>query len=382
MQGYLMPGAGGQRRRRWGLARALGQRAVAGALLLATACAAPAAPAGPTTDRGAPATPVAGAAGVPATALPAPAHLTVNWTAISGSQSPIWMTYESGDLAAERLDVELVNIPSTSRAIQAMVAGEVQLSLLDPQASIQADLAGADMTMFLASTNRLIFSVMSQPSVRQPAALRGQSLGITRLGSSTHTAALAALELWGLQPDRDVALRQLQDAPAIFAALQAGQVEAGVLSPPTNARARGSGFYEMVNLATEGPEYPSVTVGGQRAWINANEDVVRRFSRAYVRGIQRFKTDKRWALEVYRKYFKIDDVAVLEDTWEQFTGYIPSVPHISEPGMLRLLHDMAEEDPRLVGRTPADYVDSRFVADLEQSGFIRQVLGAGATTTP
>ena len=199
--------------------------------------------------------------------------------------------------------------------------------------------------MFLASTNRLIFSVMSQPSVRQPAALRGQSLGITRLGSSTHTAALAALEMWGLQPDRDVALRQLQDAPAIFAALQAGQVEAGVLSPPTNARAKSGGFLELVNLATEGPDYPSVTVGGQRAWINANEDVVRRFSRAYVRGIQRFKTDKPWALEVYRKYFKIDDLAVLEDTWEQFIHYIPSVPQISETGMLSLLHDMAEEDP-------------------------------------
>jgi NitT/TauT family transport system substrate-binding protein len=359
--------------------RTLGRRAVLSALLLAAACAAPAAPVGPSADRGAPAP---GAASAPATAVPAPARLTVNWTAISGSQSPVWMTYESGELAAERLEVELVNIPSTSRAIQAIVAGEVQLSLLDPQASIQADLAGADMTMFLASTNRLIFSVMSQPSVRQPAALRGQSLGITRLGSSTHTAALAALEMWGLQPDRDVALRQLQDAPAIFAALQAGQVEAGVLSPPTNARAKSGGFLELVNLATEGPDYPSVTVGGQRAWINANEDVVRRFSRAYVRGIQRFKTDKPWALEVYRKYLKIDDVAVLEDTWEQFIHYIPSVPRISETGMLALLHDMAEEDPRLVGRTPADYVDTRFVADLDQSGFIRQVLGEAATPTP
>ena len=83
-----------------------------------------------------------------------------------------------------------------------------------------------------------------------------------------------------------------------------------------------------------------------------------------------------------RKYFKIDDVAVLEDTWEQFTRYIPSVPRISEAGMVGLLHDMAEEDPRLVGRTPADYVDSRFVAELEQSGFIRQVVGPTATATP
>ena len=91
----------------------------------------------------------------------------------------------------------------------------------------------------------------------------------------------------------------------------------------------------------------------------------------------------RWDLHVhtpssYVQGYGGDD----EDTWEQFIRYIPSVPHISEAGMLSLLHDMAEEDPRLVGRTPADYVDMRFVADLEQSGFIPQVLGEAATSTP
>src|SRR5262249_27431934 len=56
------------------------------------------------------------------TAAPQPVHLEVNWTAVSGSQSGLWMAYEAGAFQEQALDVELINIASTSRAIQAMVA--------------------------------------------------------------------------------------------------------------------------------------------------------------------------------------------------------------------------------------------------------------------
>jgi len=309
------------------------------------------------------------AAAVP-TAPPAPVHLVTNWTAVSGSQSGIWMTYEAGLFQEQGLDVDLVNIASTSRAIQSMVAGEVQMGSLDPAATVEASLNGADLWMLFASVNRLVFSIMTQPTIRQPEDLRGKTLGITRFGSSTHTAALVALQMWGLKPDQDVSLRQLQEVPAILAGMQAGQIDAGAVSPPTNTQARQAGYYELINLATQGPEYPSVAVGGPKSWVDANQDVVRRFARAYVQGIQRFKSDKPWAIEVYRKYLKVDDPAVLDDTYAQFSNYFPLPPYVSEAGMARLLEDMAKDEPRLVGRKPSEWIDSHYVRELEQSGAI------------
>src|SRR5919202_1120834 len=102
------------------------------------------------------------------TAPPAPIHLVVNWSAVSGSQTGLWMSYEGGYFQQEGLDVELTNIQATSRAIQAMVAGEVQLGSVDPAAAIQSSLSGADVVMVFASVNRLVFSVMAQPAIRQP----------------------------------------------------------------------------------------------------------------------------------------------------------------------------------------------------------------------
>jgi NitT/TauT family transport system substrate-binding protein len=301
----------------------------------------------------------------------------VVWSAVSGSQSGLWMTYEGGYLQQEGLDVELLNISSSSRVIQSMVAGEVQVGSLDPAGVLQASLNGADLVMVWGAVNRLVFSIMTQPGIHQPSDMRGKTLGITRYGSSTHTAGSVALQMWGLVPDRDVSFRQLQEVPAILAGMQAGQVDAGVVSPPTNVRSRQAGFNELLNLATQGPEYPSVAVGGLRSWVQANEEAARRFSRAYVQGVHRFKTDKAWALEVYKKYLQVEDPSVLDDTYAQFSTYFQSVPYVSEVGVTRLIEDLAAEEPRLAGQPASNWIDSKYVRDLEASGYIQRIAGQG-----
>ena len=57
----------------------------------------------------------------------------------------------------------------------------------------------------------------------------------TRHGSSAHTGSLIALSIWGLKPD-DVQFVQLQDVAAILAAMEAGQIEAGLVSRKSELR--------------------------------------------------------------------------------------------------------------------------------------------------
>ena len=104
----------------------------------------------------------------------------------------------------------------------------------------------------------------------------------------------------GLKP-ADYQILPLLEVPNIFTALAAGQVDAGVMSPPTNASAQGSGFVELMNIAKEGPEFVSVAIGTSRSYIKANEDIVRRVVRAYAEGVQMFKTNKAAALRMIQK---------------------------------------------------------------------------------
>ena len=99
--------------------------------------------------------------------------------------------------------------------------------------------------MVAGATNRQVFSLMAKPEIKRIADLRGKKIGITRVGSSTHTSALYALNSGGLRTT-DYQLLPLLEVPNIFTALVAGQIDAGVVSPPTNARAKRAGFVELM----------------------------------------------------------------------------------------------------------------------------------------
>ena len=300
-------------------------------------------------------------------AIPAAAQtpVRINWTAVTGAQSGMFMAKQEGLFKKNGLDVELIHIPSSSRGIQAILAGEIAFSFMDGSNAAQATLKGANIVLVAGATNRQVFSLMAKPELKKITELKGKKVGITRVGSSTHTSALYALGSAGLKP-ADVQLLPLLEVPNIFTALAAGQIEAGVVSPPTNARAKKAGFVELMNIAKEGPEFVSVAVGTSRAYVKANEDIVRRVVRAYAEGVQIFKTNKAAGMKMIENQLKVKEVEIQEDTYSQFREYLEFPPYVSRKAMETVLTDIAANDPAAKGAKPDDFIDMRFVAELDK----------------
>jgi NitT/TauT family transport system substrate-binding protein len=295
----------------------------------------------------------------------------INWTAVTGAQSGMFMAQQEGLFKKNGLDVELVHIPSSSRGIQTILAGEIAFSFMDGANEVQADIKGANIALVAGATNRQVFSLMARPEIKKIADLKGKKIGITRIGSSTHTSALFALGTAGLKPS-DYQILPLMEVPNILTALLAGQVDAGVVSPPTNSRARKAGLNELMNLAKEGPEYVSVGVGTSRSYINANEDIVRRVVRSYAEGVYLFKTNKTMALKMIQNQLKVKDVDIQEDTYNQFRQYLEYPPYVSRKAMEAVITDIAEKEPAAKSAKPDDFIDMRFVVELEKDGFFKQ----------
>jgi NitT/TauT family transport system substrate-binding protein len=295
----------------------------------------------------------------------------INWTAVTGAQSGLFMAKQEGLYKKNGLDVELIHIPSSSRGIQAILAGEIAFSSMDGVNAAQATLKGANIVLVAGATNRQVFSLMAKPEFKRITDLRGKKIGITRIGSSTHTSALYALGSAGLKP-ADYQILPLVEVPNIFTALAAGQIDAGVMSPPTNARAKRAGFVELMDIAKEGPEFVSVGIGTSRGYIKANEDVVRRVVRSYAEGIYIFKTNKPAAVKMIQNQLRVKDVEIQEDTYNQFRGYLEYPPYVSRKGMEAVIAEIAEKDPAAKNAKPQDFMDMRFVAELDKEGFFKK----------
>ncbi len=289
----------------------------------------------------------------------------INWTAVTGAQSGMFMAQQEGLFKKNGLDIELIHIPSSSRGIQAILAGEIAFSFMDGSNAAQANMKGANLAMVAGATNRQVFSLMAKADFKRIADLRGKKIGITRVGSSTHTSALYALGSAGLKP-ADYQLLPLLEVPNIYTALAAGQIDAGVMSPPTNARAKRSGFVELMNIAKEGPEFVSVAVGTSRSYIKANEVIVRRVVRAYAEGVQMFKTNKAAALRMIQKQLKVSDSEIQEDTYSQFREYLEYPPYVSRKGMEAVIAEIVEKEPTAKNIKAEDMMDMRFVAELDK----------------
>jgi NitT/TauT family transport system substrate-binding protein len=121
----------------------------------------------------------------------------------------------------KRLDVELIHTLQV-RGIQAILAGEIAFSSMDGVNAAQANLKGANLALVAGATNRQVFSLMAKPEFKRITDLKGKKIGITRVGSSTHTSALYALGSAGLKPS-DYQILPLMEVPNIYTALAAGQ---------------------------------------------------------------------------------------------------------------------------------------------------------------
>ncbi len=294
----------------------------------------------------------------------------VAWTSFASNMSGTWVAQEEGLFRKNGLDVELVHIPSTSRAIQVMLAGEIQFSYMDGRNSVTAALKGADVVILAGVANRLVFSFMARPESKSCAEMKGRKIGITRLGSSTHSVTLWVMNKAGIKPE-EYQMLQLVDVPNIFTAVAAGQVDAGALSPPTNFRARKAGLNELMDLTKDGPEYVSVAIGSTRSYVKANEELTRRFVRGYSEGVQLLKANKAAGIRAIQKYARIKDPEILEATYGEARAYIETVPYVTRKGMDTIIGELLPTEPKAKTAKPEDFLDTRFVAQLEKDGFYK-----------
>jgi NitT/TauT family transport system substrate-binding protein len=297
--------------------------------------------------------------------------INVAYSSISGNIAPLWVTQDKGFFRKYGLDVQSILIESGTTTAQALVAGDISFASVAGPPVIQSSLRGADVVMIASVINTLTFQLFTERGITRPDQFKGKAVGVTRYGSATDFAMRYALDKYGLDANKEVAVLQLGNQPAQLAALEAGKVQGAMLSMPTSVRAKKLGFPMLADLQMLGLEYQHTSIATSRALLKSKPELARDFMRAYIEGIHYAKTHRRETLEIIGKYLRTDEKEILDDTYDSIIQtLVPEKPYPTLKGIQIILREFGAKDPAARSARPEQFVDTTILRELDSSGFI------------
>ena len=298
--------------------------------------------------------------------------VTVGYSAVAAGHFPAWMAKESGIFHKNGLDVQLVYFRGGTTAMMALLSRQTPISQLGGPAVVSAGLRGADTVLIAGGLVLTEWWLMARPDIKTAEKLNGGSVAISIFGGLSDFLTRIALKRLGVTPVKDVAMVQISGVPEQLSALETGRVQAAMLPRPDNFIALKKGFY---NLVTVRLPYQSTGVATTRTFIRENPDIVRRYVRSQIEAVHRIKTDREAAIRVLAKYLALQDKEILEKTYDGISTdeEIPPKQYPNPEGIKNILEPLGQTDPKAKAAKPEDFVDVRFIKELDESGFIDEL---------
>ena len=299
-----------------------------------------------------------------------PEKIYVGVAGLSGALAHAFVPKDTGLYEKYGLDAELIFFQGGTQAIQAALAGGVQIVVTAGPEIINARVAGSDMIMIAGYMNTLPYSIVADKKITKFEQLKGTKAAISKFGSTSDLAVRYALEQNGLVPGKDVTIIQLGDQNTRFAGLTAGSVQSTLISPPFDITAKKMGFNILADMADLGLPYQHETVATTDRFIKEHPETVRKFLRAFVAGIHLWMTDEKRTKEVLAKRLRIKEKETLDETYVAYKKLTEKKPYPTLKGIQFQIDDVAKRNPKAKGAKPEDFVNVTMLKELDQSGFI------------
>ncbi|HZU05524.1 MAG TPA: ABC transporter substrate-binding protein [Chloroflexota bacterium] len=304
-----------------------------------------------------------------------PPRLSVQlaYTALVASQSVSWIAQESGIFDRHGLDVNMSFINGGPAGVAALVSGEVDVLIVGAASIVRAALQGSDAVLIAGTKNQLLGAIMGRPEIRTPAELRGRRVGVASRGSNSELVVRVGLQRNGIDPDDGITYLAVGSGNQRLAAMQQGAIDACGCIPPDNIAAEEAGFRVIVDVSKMNYRYPATQVATTRRKIQEQPELLRRFLAAFAEGVHRYKTDPEFAMKVIAKYSQVDDPRALQVGYEAEREIMEPDLRLDLEAIRATLEELAPIMPQALQANPEEFIDTRFVRELEASGYFQRL---------
>jgi NitT/TauT family transport system substrate-binding protein len=213
---------------------------------------------------------------------------------------PNKLTEILGYFKEQKLNVTLIDEQSGQSSEEEVIAGNVQGGSGSFSHVLELQPKGKFMTQVvqfqIAPGEAEMVDAKKADTIKTVADLKGRNLGVTSLGSGTHTITLALLGRAGLK-GTDAKFVAVGAGNTFIAAIKQQRIDAGMTTEPTISRLLKSGDGRvLVDLRTPtatraalGADYPFIGIFMMTDYVNSHRNVVQRLVNAYVKTLKWMK---------------------------------------------------------------------------------------------
>jgi NitT/TauT family transport system substrate-binding protein len=291
------------------------------------------------------------------------------------SQSLPWVAQEAGLFKKHNLDFQLVFISSSSIVTAALLGADAEMTLTGGIGNVIAYVRGSTDVVFVGGVkNILTHSILAGANIKRPEDLKNKRLGVSRIGGNSHYFTIQALRRFNnMEPGRDFTFIQTGGEPETVAALAGGGIDAAVVTAPADAQGIAQGYHYVIYGPDLKIPYSATAFVTKRSVIAKRPQVLSEFMRAMAEASKIMHTDKEFIYRVLGKYLRVSDRKILESAYNTEIKALEPRLAIKMDSLQAILDEAAATDARAKKVKPQDLVDSRYLDEMEKSGFFDQL---------
>jgi ABC-type nitrate/sulfonate/bicarbonate transport system substrate-binding protein len=210
--------------------------------------------------------------------------------------------------------------------------------------------------------NKMIFSIHVRSDIKSAEDLKGKLWGSDRPGTPNEFATQVGLNKLKLERT-DLQVLPIGSSDQVLAALLSGQLSAAPLTPPASFAAEAAGYPMLIDLYDF--PYQNIGMAGRRSQFASLEPSLVPFLKGLRSGVERYNSDKAYAIATIAKYTNQTNQDILEKSYEFFRarGFQQSL-EMTDEGLKSIIDFLALTVPEAKSARPEQFYDLRYQQQL------------------
>jgi ABC-type nitrate/sulfonate/bicarbonate transport system substrate-binding protein len=256
---------------------------------------------------------------------------------------PNYVAESIGLYAKEGLDVQDI-VVDPNITTSSLIGGSVEVSYADTTQLMLALQKGANLVAVGLQTDRNPYSLMSPGSVKTVADLRGKRIGAASEIDVYTYVVKQILRKAKLDPEKDVEWVYGGGQNQRLTAIIGGAIQAGLFSPPSDARLKDQGFHVLAFAPDVTPNLALSVTTVRRDWAEQHPEVLRKLLHAQYEAVQWLNNpaNKAQALQILETTINARPPDA-EAAYDYYIGkHIWSDACVHRPGLVSVVNIMHE----------------------------------------